>query len=117
MSFPQPASEWLLGCFAKRATLSGSPLTARGHTRFTASITQRPSLPSLFPPRVFSPLHSIVLSGVLRANPHIVKMGAIPEVDPEEPVETKPFKFVTGKSSPLLPREKEGQSPDIRING
>lgn len=44
-------------------------------------------------------------------------MGAIPEVDPEEPVETKPFKFVTGKSSPLLPREKEGQSPDIRING
>ncbi|GCB18826.1 cytochrome c oxidase subunit 6B [Aspergillus awamori] len=23
-------------------------------------------------------------------------MGAIPEVDPDEPVETKPFKFVTG---------------------
>lgn len=26
-------------------------------------------------------------------------MGAIPEVDPDEPVETKPFKFVTGKST------------------
>lgn len=24
-------------------------------------------------------------------------MGAIPEADPDEPVETKPFKFVTGK--------------------
>lgn len=32
-------------------------------------------------------------------------MGAIPEVDPDEPVETKPFKFVTGKSTqtPLSP--------------
>lgn len=27
-----------------------------------------------------------------------LKMGAIPEADPDEPVETKPFKFVTGKS-------------------
>lgn len=24
-------------------------------------------------------------------------MGAIPEADPDEPVETKPFKFVTGE--------------------
>lgn len=29
------------------------------------------------------------------------KMGAIPEADPDEPVETKPFKFVTGKFSPF----------------
>ena len=27
-------------------------------------------------------------------------MGAIPEADPEEPVETKPFKFVTGELNP-----------------
>jgi hypothetical protein len=35
-------------------------------------------------------------------------MGAIPEADPDEPVETKPFKFVTGEfllqSSILLSR-------------
>ena len=31
---------------------------------------------------------------------HFVKMGAIPEADPDEPQETKPFKFVTGKSEP-----------------
>lgn len=24
-------------------------------------------------------------------------MGAIPEADPDEPLETKPFKFVTGE--------------------
>ena len=24
-------------------------------------------------------------------------MGVIPEADPDEPLETKPFKFVTGK--------------------
>lgn len=29
-----------------------------------------------------------------------VKMGAIPEADPDEPVETKPFKFVTGECGP-----------------
>lgn len=29
-------------------------------------------------------------------------MGAIPEADPDEPVETKPFKFVTGECSKLL---------------
>lgn len=28
-------------------------------------------------------------------------MGAIPEADPDEPMETKPFKFVTGEF--LLP--------------
>ncbi|PYH99581.1 cytochrome c oxidase subunit 6B [Aspergillus ellipticus CBS 707.79] len=33
-------------------------------------------------------------------------MGAIPEYDPDEPVETKPFKFVTGELSlrPLEPK-------------
>lgn len=36
---------------------------------------------------------------VLPLKLHISKMGAIPEVDPDEPVETKPFKFVTGKST------------------
>jgi hypothetical protein len=29
-------------------------------------------------------------------------MGAIPEADPDEPVETKPFKFVTGECTKLL---------------
>lgn len=31
-------------------------------------------------------------------------MGAIPEADPDEPVETKPFKFVTGELSFPLTR-------------
>lgn len=30
-------------------------------------------------------------------------MSAIPEADPDEPVETKPFKFVTGELSSLGP--------------
>lgn len=34
-------------------------------------------------------------------------MGAIPEVDPDEPIETKPFKFVTGKCT-LPPPAKTG---------
>ncbi|KAE8165963.1 cytochrome c oxidase, subunit VIb [Aspergillus tamarii] len=34
-------------------------------------------------------------------------MGAIPEADPDEPMETKPFKFVTAiANSPLLSRTK-----------
>jgi hypothetical protein len=32
---------------------------------------------------------------------HIANMGAIPEADPDEVLETKPFKFVTGTFSPL----------------
>ena len=44
-AFQERRSEWL-GCFGKSETLSGSRLTARGHTRhFTASITQRLSFP------------------------------------------------------------------------
>jgi hypothetical protein len=31
-------------------------------------------------------------------------MGAIPEADPDEPVETKPFKFVTGEFVPACLR-------------
>lgn len=31
------------------------------------------------------------------SSPPLVNMGAIPEADPDEPVETKPFKFVTGE--------------------
>jgi hypothetical protein len=49
---------------------------------------------------------------------HINKMGAIPEVDPDEPVETKPFKFVTGKSTQdPLPYANWGQLPCSRVNG
>jgi len=39
-------------------------------------------------------------------------MGAIPEADPDEPVETKPFKFVTGTSAHLLPW-KRGPIPQF----
>lgn len=42
------------------------------------------------------PIHLLYPRG-LRSKLHIAKMGAIPEYDPEEPQETKPFKFVTGK--------------------
>lgn len=38
-------------------------------------------------------------------------MGFIPEVDPEEPVETKPFKFVTGTSAHSPSRETRAISP------
>ncbi|KAJ5594892.1 cytochrome c oxidase subunit 6B [Penicillium hispanicum] len=34
-------------------------------------------------------------------------MGAIPEVDPDEPVETKPFKFVTAAQDRRLPIDWE----------
>lgn len=37
-------------------------------------------------------------------------MGAIPEADPDEVLETKPFKFVTGKST-TPSRENRGQEP------
>ncbi|KAF3388873.1 Cytochrome c oxidase subunit 6B [Penicillium rolfsii] len=37
-------------------------------------------------------------------------MGAIPEVDPDEPVETKPFKFVTAES--MADISVAGASPD-----
>jgi cytochrome c oxidase subunit 6b len=43
-------------------------------------------------------------------------MGAIPEADPDEVLETKPFKFVTGTFSPLS-RENRGQTPKLRVNG
>lgn len=37
-------------------------------------------------------------------------MGAIPEVDPDEPVETKPFKFVTGELSLSQPSNGSNSS-------
>jgi cytochrome c oxidase subunit 6b len=43
-------------------------------------------------------------------------MGAIPEADPDEVLETKPFKFVTGKSTPLS-RKNRGLEPAVRVNG
>jgi hypothetical protein len=43
-------------------------------------------------------------------------MGAIPEADPDEVLETKPFKFVTGTFSPLS-HEDRGQTPKLRVNG
>ncbi|PWY72108.1 cytochrome c oxidase subunit 6B [Aspergillus eucalypticola CBS 122712] len=34
-------------------------------------------------------------------------MGAIPEVDPDEPVETKPFKFVTAGYDARFPQQNQ----------
>ncbi|OJJ47175.1 hypothetical protein ASPZODRAFT_132132 [Penicilliopsis zonata CBS 506.65] len=34
-------------------------------------------------------------------------MGAIPEADPDEPVETKPFKFVTGGYDARFPQQNQ----------
>lgn len=95
--------DWL-GC--KSETLSGSRLTACGHIRhFAASITQRRSSRLTFSPPLFS-LHSNSSSRVLFLSKlHIANMGAIPEADPDEVLETKPFKFVTGKSTNPLPRK------------
>lgn len=39
-----------------------------------------------------------------------ITMGAIPEVDPDEPVETKPFKFVTGELSLSQPSNGSNSS-------
>lgn len=41
-------------------------------------------------------------------------MGAIPEADPDEPMETKPFKFVTGEF--LLPSPILSRCAQIRLN-
>lgn len=100
--------DWL-GC--KSETLSGSRLTARGHIRhFTASITQRRSSRLTFSPPLF-PLHSNSFSRVsFLSKLHIANMGAIPEADPDEVLETKPFKFVTGKST-TPSRENRGLEP------
>lgn len=43
----------------------------------------------------------------------LVKMGAIPEADPDEPQETKPFKFVTGELVPLTPHPCGSMGPRI----
>lgn len=43
-------------------------------------------------------------------------MGAIPEYDPEEPQETKPFKFVTGKSKFPPLRHREENALKIIVN-
>lgn len=94
--------DWL-GC--KSETLSGSRLTARGHIRhFTASITQRRSSRLTFSPPLLhsTPILPLVLFPLKL---HIANMGAIPEADPDEVLETKPFKFVTGKSTNPLPRK------------
>lgn len=124
-SFPRTSglSEWL-GCFGKSETLSGSRLTARGHTRHRAASNHPTSvlsaLPYLPPPlSKFSPANRHCSFCVfLLQKLHINKMGAIPEVDPDEPVETKPFKFVTGKSTQdPLPYANWGQSPCSRVNG
>lgn len=40
-------------------------------------------------------------------------MGAIPEADPDEPMETKPFKFVTGE---LNRSQSRGLEPQIGVN-
>jgi hypothetical protein len=44
-------------------------------------------------------------------------MGAIPEHDPEEPVETKPFKFVTGKCTHPPPAKMAFNRPSYKSNG
>lgn len=42
----------------------------------------------------------------------------IPEADPDEPLETKPFKFVTGEFLlPLLRVNWHAQWPSVGLNG
>ena len=77
------------------------------------SLSPRPTS-ALFPPP-----HSLLYSTLLQSRPfpsglHLVlsvKMGAIPEADPDEPQETKPFKFVTGELSSLI------SHPPLWLNG
>ncbi|KAK5798417.1 hypothetical protein VI817_004707 [Penicillium citrinum] len=84
--------------------------TARGHTAGSLHI-RSPPLSSLLSSHLAltsnPPRHSQFFVRVLLEKLHFAKMGAIPEYDPEEPLETKPFKFVTGKCthSPL-PRKR-----------
>ena len=68
---------------------------------------------------LFPPPPSLLYSTLLQSRPFpsglylvlLVKMGAIPEADPDEPQETKPFKFVTGELSSLVPY------PPLWLNG
>lgn len=74
-------------------------------TSLSLSLSPRPTS-ALLPTTTSSPL---LYSTLLQFRPFpsglylvlSVKMGAIPEADPDEPQETKPFKFVTGELSSL----------------
>ena len=89
-----------------REWLARPPAANPGSNNLTSlSLSPRPTS-ALFPPP-----HSLLYSTHLQSRPfpsglHLVlsvKMGAIPEADPDEPQETKPFKFVTGELSSLTP--------------
>ncbi|OOO14934.1 Cytochrome c oxidase, subunit VIb [Aspergillus oryzae] len=43
-------------------------------------------------------------------------MGAIPEADPDEPMETKPFKFVTGYDARFPQMNQYVNLNDLRLN-
>lgn len=89
--------EWL----ASRLRPGRLPSSA-GHSTSTNS---NPTLPSnvlssqLFHPTVAARprLHCACFDLNCSCSSSLVKMGAIPEADPDEPLETKPFKFVTGE--------------------
>lgn len=77
---------------------------------FTGHSTPPAAEPPLFlgfsrPPPLLPPLHPTPLQSTPQVSflrllyLQSITMGAIPEVDPDEPVETKPFKFVTGELS------------------
>lgn len=111
------AREWL-GCLGKSDSLSGSSLDRpRSYPALHSFGHPTSSLcPLLYP--LTSSSHPLSLRPfcVLPPKLHIAKMGAIPEVDPDEPVETKPFKFVTGKSPTPSP-DNEAQLSKVGVNG
>ena len=92
-----------------REWLARPPAANPGSNNLTSlSLSPRPTS-ALFPPP--PPPPSLLYSTLLQSRPFLsglylvplVKMGAIPEADPDEPQETKPFKFVTGELSSLTP--------------